>query len=208
MNKGIFIVFEGGEGSGKSTQAQRLSDWLISRNREMLLTHEPGGTKLGEALRELLLHSTLSLDPRAEMFLFFADRAQHVTEVILPALERGGIVISDRFSGSTLAYQLYGRSVAEEFQLRAMDEVARNGCSPDLVVFLDLSPEVGLQRKKGNLEPFTRIDAEALAFHERVRNGFRSLSEQSPHWVSLPAQGTEEEVALTIQHIVQERFGL
>ena len=170
---GLFIAFEGGEGSGKSTQARRLADALSARGYDVVLTFEPGATELGRQIRALLLDkSNTEMTPRTEAMLYAADRAQHVGEVIRPALERGAVVITDRYVDSSLAYQGAGREL-DPAEVRRLSQWATDGLSPDLTVLLDIDPEVGLRRATG---PGDRLEAEALVFHQRVREAFLTIA--------------------------------
>ena len=170
---GLFIAFEGGEGAGKSTQARRLADALSARGYEVVLTHEPGATPIGGRVRQLLLDpANTEMSPRTEAMLYAADRAQHVGEVIRPALERGAVVITDRYVDSSLAYQGGGRTL-ELAEIRRLSQWATDGLSPDLTVLLDIDPEVGLRRATG---PGDRLESETLAFHQRVRAAFLDLA--------------------------------
>jgi dTMP kinase len=170
---GLFVAFEGGEGAGKSTQAKRLADELRALGYEVVVTFEPGATRVGARLREILLDpASAQLSPRTEAMLYAADRAQHVVEVVRPALERGVIVITDRYLDSSLAYQAAGRAL-NEGDVRRLSRWATGGLLPDLTVLLDLDPVIGLQRVTG---PGDRLEAEALAFHQRVRDAFRELA--------------------------------
>jgi dTMP kinase len=177
---GIFITLEGGEGAGKSVQLQALSQRLQERGAPVIAAREPGGTALGERLRDLLLEANadLPIDPLAETVLFVAARAQLVSEVIAPALARGEIVVCDRFADSTLAYQGFGRGVdlAVAEQLNA---AATGGLQPDLTVLLDLPALEGLARtrEQGAIDRFSQED---LAFHERVRSGYQTLAARDP----------------------------
>jgi len=175
VTRGRFITFEGGEGSGKSTQAARLAARLGA-----VLTREPGGTAVGRQIRSIVLDGGLDtpLDPRAEALLMAADRAQHVAEVVAPTLARGVDVVSDRFSGSTLAYQGFGAGLPLE-RLLVLEGVATDGLRPDLTILLDLPAEHGLARKAPAER--TRFEAEFdLAFHGRVRAGFLALAGAEP----------------------------
>lgn len=165
-----FIVFDGVEGCGKSTQARLLGEALEAEGRRVVLTLEPGGTAIGEAVRHCLLNPAFEeMHELTEAFLFCADRAQHVLEVVEPALEAGSIVISDRYSSSTIVYQgLAGGLGAETVEM--LNNVATRGLQPDLLVVLDLDPIVGLRRKRGDLAD--RIERKSLDFHRRVRDGF------------------------------------
>jgi dTMP kinase len=193
---GRFIVLEGGEAAGKSTQAALLAERLGA-----LLTREPGATRVGEALRHLLLNLPLTPVPKAEALLMLADRAQHVAEVIEPALARGEDVVCDRYSGSTLAYQGYGRGL----DLAALGEIndwATGGRAPDVVVLLDLPVDVA-RRRKGS-SSLDRIEAEGSAFLERAQAGFRQLAAADPErWRVVDATGTVEEVAERVWKAVE-----
>jgi dTMP kinase len=188
----VFIVLEGGEGAGKSTLARALAHRLQSAGWAVVMTREPGGTAAGERVRALL-HEPLA--PWAETFAFLVARAQLVADVIRPALERGEVVICDRFAPSTFAYQGYGRGLPLR-QLRAANEMATGGLEPDLVIHLDLAPDVGLRRKHGEVEAI-RTGLESRAFHERVRAGYAALEgEAAPGtWLTLDASSSPEEVA-------------
>jgi dTMP kinase len=173
---GLFVAFEGGEGGGKSTQAARLQAYCEGRGRAVVRTREPGGTPVGAAIRALLLDpSTGVLDDRTEALLYAADRAEHVATVIAPALRRGGLVISDRYIDSSLAYQGAGRALAVD-EVEAVSAWATGGLLPDLTVLLDLDPERGLARFSGA----DRLEAEGLAFHQRVRRAFLELAARDP----------------------------
>jgi dTMP kinase len=175
--RGWFVAFEGGEGAGKSTQIERLAQWLTESGRVVVVTHEPGGTALGGILRRLLLdHDAGPLAPRSEALLFAADRAQHVAEVIRPALERGAVVLTDRYIDSSLAYQGAGRTLARD-EVADLSRWATSGLLPDLTVLLDVPPEVGLARIPGAAD---QMEAEPLAFHERVRAEFLDLAACDP----------------------------
>ncbi len=192
-----FIVFEGGEGSGKSTQAERLAAALSSEAREVVLTFEPGDTKLGAQVRELLLHVDVPVDARTELLLMLADRAEHVASVIRPALDRGAIVISDRYSPSTLAYQgvARGLGVAIVDQLNA---VATAGLEPDIVVVLDVSDEVAQQRVPSGRD---RLERAGDDFHATVRRAYRDLA-PARGWVVLDGSGSADDVEAIVRAAV------
>ncbi len=172
---GLFVVFEGGEGTGKSTQAAMLAEALRGKGHDVVLTFEPGATSVGRRLREVLLdRSSTGMSPRTEALLYAADRAQHVAEVIRPALARGAVVISDRYVDSSLAYQGAGRDL-DDHEVRRLSRWATGGLAADLTVVLDVDPAVGLQRATG---PGDRIESEVLEFHERVRSRFLDLARQ------------------------------
>lgn len=174
---GCLIAFEGPEGAGKSTQLQRLAAVLRGEGRRVEITAEPGGTALGRDLRQMLLHARDTVPvPLAELFLYLADRAQHVQQLIAPAIASGAVVLTDRFSASTIAYQGYGRGLDLE-QVRRADAWARGGLEPRLTLLLDCPVRVGLQRARGDND---RFHAEEEAFHERVRGGFHVLAAAAP----------------------------
>ena len=183
--KGVFICLEGGDGAGKSTQSKLLCEWLESLGHSVLLTREPGGTRAGQQMREILLDpATGELSPRAEALLYAADKAQHVDHVIMPALERGEVVVTDRYVDSTLAYQGAGRAIPEE-ELAAIARWATCDLRPHLTVLLDQEPDHGLDRFTGR----DRIEGEPVEFHQRVRQHFVSLAQVDPdHYLVLDAR--------------------
>ena len=177
-----FITIEGVEGAGKTTQAARLADTLRRDGHEVVLTREPGGTELGRSLRSLLLdESSLAPTPQTELLLYLADRAEHVERLIRPALERGAIVIADRFSDSMIAYQGHGRGVPIE-TVRGLDDFARGGVEPALTFVLDLPPEDGLERIRATRSS-DRLENEDIEFHRRVRAGFQAIAKEHPERV-------------------------
>ena len=176
--QGLFITLEGGEGSGKSTQAQALKALLEDQGFSVTVTREPAGCPLGQRVRELLSDPSLKLNPRSELFLFVAARAQHVAEVIRPALDHNDVVICDRFGDSSVAYQGYGRGLSVE-NVREVNRMATRGLVPDLTVFLNVPVEMGLGRKAGEKAP-DRIGREGAAFHERVRQGYLAMAAREP----------------------------
>lgn len=197
--RGVFITLEGPEGAGKTTQAERLRDALAATGAEVVLTREPGGTGLGERVREVLLAVAAGVphDPRADALLFNAARAQLVAEVIRPALDRGAVVISTRFADSTVAYQGYGAGLPID-ELRAIEWIATGGLRPDRTILLDLPAATGLGRKgAGELTRFeTAFD---VAFHERVRAGFLALAAAEPErFVVVDSARPEDAVAADI----------
>lgn len=174
----MFITFEGIEGSGKSTALQGLAAWLHEGDHGVVITREPGGSRLGRTLRSILLDlGNTDITREAELFLYLADRAQHVAQVIRPALDEGMVVLSDRYADSTVVYQGYGRGL-DPLMLRQLNDVAVAGLWPDLTILFDLEPEVGLNRalarnmRDGNHAAEGRFEAESLAFHSRVREGY------------------------------------
>jgi dTMP kinase len=187
---GKFIVFEGGEGSGKSTASAAVAARLGEAGTAVTHTREPGGTAVGELVRGLL-HERLT--PRAELFAFLVARAQLVHEVIRPALERGETVLCDRFTPSTFAYQVHARGLSAD-AARQANVFATGGLEPDLVVYLDVAPEIGLRRKLGEAEAI-RTGLEGLAFHQKVREGYLIQAAADPsHWVTIDATHSERDV--------------
>lgn len=205
--RGALLTVEGVEGAGKTTQAARLVDALRSSGREAVLTREPGGTELGRDIRRMLL----ALDgetpaPESELLLYLADRAQHVRRLVAPAIERGAIVVADRFSDSTIAYQVHGRGLPLD-TVRTIDDFARGGVAPLLTFVLDLDPEVGLSRARAT-GPADRLESEAIAFHRRVRDGFRRIAAASPdRVVVLDALRPAEDLSREIAAVSQARLG-
>lgn len=188
MNKGLFITIEGMEGVGKSTHADFLAGLLRARGRETVLTREPGGTPLGDRVRELLLQRDAGIDmhERTELLLMFCARLQHLQQVIRPALQRGAVVISDRFTDSTYAYQGGGRGIPFE-DIRRLEDWVQNGLKPDLTVLLDAPVEVGLERA-GQREPDglrDRFESESRAFFDRVHRTYLDIAEREPERVSV-----------------------
>jgi dTMP kinase len=176
----LFVTFEGIEGSGKSSHARTLAETLRSAGRVVLETREPGGTPAGAAIRALLLGAEVTpLTGQTELFLVCADRAQHVSQVIRPALTEGRIVVCDRFSDSTLAYQGYGRGL-DLAMVRALDAEARGGLAPAVTFLLDCPVDVGLGRAKARAGAGDRFEREAVAFHQRIRDGFLALAADAP----------------------------
>ncbi len=199
--RGKFIVFEGGDGSGKTTIVERLKKEFP----DFIFTQDPGGTTFGEHVRALLMsEDTKNIDVRAELLLFLASRAQLISEVIRPALESGKNVISNRFALSSIAYQLYGRERPELLQLyKSVSDVLLDGVLPDATILLDVSPEVGIARVHSRPEEPTRFDLEAIAFHERVRDGYKKHIAEFGTPFIIDANKPLEEVWQKIQEAVQ-----
>jgi len=191
---GLFITFEGGEGCGKSTHSRLLSEKLEQQNVPVLLTHEPGGTALGDELRKAVKKKgTSSISPLAELFLFAASRAQLVTEIIRPALEEGKVVLCDRFTHSTMVYQGYGRGL-DFTTIEMVNNMATRYLNPDLIILLDISPEQGLARKRSPIED--RFELEDLSFHRRVREGYLKMAAAEPdRWLVIDASLPKAKVA-------------
>jgi dTMP kinase len=198
----MFITFEGPEGAGKSTQARRLVAFLQRCGLHAVNTREPGGTPLGERLRELLLVDGLELGAEAEAYLMTAARAEHVRQVIRPALERGDIVICDRFVDSTLAYQGAGRGLPVE-ELRQLQSLAVGDCRPDLTILLDIDVRIGLERRARE-GAANRLDRETVCFHERVADWYRSEAVSHPdRWVIVRADRDEDTVERDVIRLVR-----
>jgi dTMP kinase len=193
---GLFITFEGGEGCGKSTQSRLLLKKLEQQNIPAVLTHEPGGTALGNELRRTLKRKRdSSISPQAELFLLAASRAQLVAELIRPALEEGKVVLCDRFTHSTMVYQGYGRGL-DFTAIKMVNNMATRHLNPDLIIFLDIAPEQGLARKQSLKD---RFELEDLSFHRRVREGYLKMAEAEPdRWLVIDASLPKGKVAEAI----------
>lgn len=203
--RGRFITFEGVEGCGKSTQMARLRAWMEEGGLPVLATREPGGTKVGEGIRELLLAPRdEGLDAGAELLLYEAARAQHVSEVIRPALEAGVHVLCDRFFDSTTAYQAFGRGLDEEMVLE-LNRMASGGLVPDLTLLFSVAIEEGLDRARGE-SAGDRLEGESLAFHRKVQTGFEALAKREPGRFRALDDGAIEQVHEEVVSIVKERF--
>ena len=179
MSRGVFITLEGGDGSGKTTQAELLREWLSGEGRTVVRTREPGGTEVGVEIREIVLHHRGDISPRAEALLYAADRAHHVATVVRPALERGEIVIQDRYIDSSVAYQGVGRVLDPE-AVRGLSEWATEGLAPDLTILLDLDADAARGRLDEARTRYDRLEAEASEFHDRVRAAYLALAEAEP----------------------------
>jgi dTMP kinase len=201
-NRGVFIAFEGGEGAGKTTQARLAAIWLRDHGYDVVTTHEPGATKIGMRLRAMLLdRDTTGLSDRAETLLYAADRADHVANVIKPAVDRGVIVVSDRYVDSSLAYQGFGRQLPVE-DIARVNAWATGGLVPDLTVLLEIPPQAGLRRLSA---PADRMESESQEFHERVREGFHALAEAAPdRYLILDASRPQGELSREIQYRIRE----
>ena len=201
--RGVFITFEGGDGSGKSTQIQSVREWFESRGREVIVTREPGGTELGTEIRRLVQNGPEDVDARTEALLYAADRAYHVATVIGPALERGAVVLGDRYIDSSLAYQGAARSLGVD-EIASLSAWATQGLYPSLTFLLDLPPEVGARRRTDAPD---RMERESMDFHERVRHQYLRLADAEPERiVVIDAVGTVDEVFSEIRGVLVERF--
>ncbi|MFM9086819.1 MAG: dTMP kinase [Cyanobium sp.] len=210
-NRGAFVVLEGIDGCGKTTQIQALGEWLpasglLPAHAHLVVTREPGGTAFGQALRDLLLHPPAQQVPRerAELLLYAADRAQHVAERILPALDAGHWVLSDRYSGSTEAYQGHARGLPLE-SIGQLEQFATAGLQPDLTLWLDVPLEEALRRRRPR--GLDRIESEGQEFLQRVREGFALLAQRSG-WCRVEASGDPGEVTERCRQVLLERFPL
>lgn len=203
---GLFLTFEGGEGSGKSTQAKRLQAWLEAKGYSVVLTREPGGTPLGVRIRQLLLESSEPLGDRAELLLYEADRAHHVESKILPALKAGKIVLCDRYTDSSLVYQGMCRGLGVA-QTDALNRFATGGLAPDLVFVLDIPAPLGLERVRARQKALDRMEREELSFHKKVRSGFLKLARKAAsRYVVLDAREKEPELEQKIQEALTRKL--
>ena len=205
--KGKFIVFEGIDGSGKTTQINQLSKWLIGtdlipENNKLVITREPGGTKLGKSIRSLLLDTSREKSPGSitELLLYAADRSQHVNEIIRPTLDQGDWVISDRFCGSTLAYQGYGRKLDINL-IKDLEAIATQGIAPDITFLLDIPIEESIRRRINRKDD--RIEKEGREFLSNVSLGFQALSEDS-NWKKISAINSEEKIISEIKSEIKK----
>ncbi|MFN2137424.1 MAG: dTMP kinase [Candidatus Promineifilaceae bacterium] len=203
----MFITFEGPEGSGKSTQLPLLADYLRQQGYKVVTTREPGGTEIGDQIRAVLHDvGNTSMYPASEFLLYSASRAQLVRELIAPALEENKVVLCDRYADSSIAYQGYGRGL----DLDALNEItcfATGGLAPDLTILLDLDVEAGLSRRIAGDEEMNRLDLETIAFHNRVRDGYRRLAEAQPsRWVTVDAGRDPAAIQQDLRAIVMRRL--
>jgi len=206
-NNGIFISFEGIEGSGKTIQARLLDEFLRKKGYTVVLTEEPGGTQIGLKIRELLLSvEHQEMTSVAELMLYNASRAQLIKEVILPTIKKGAIVITDRFNDSTVAYQGYGRGIDLNL-IDSIDRIVTAGLKPDITILLDLNVEVGLKRNRG-IHKADRLELEDKAFHKKVRNGYLEIAGKEPERIKLiDASKSIEEIHGEIVSIVMNFIG-
>ncbi|NWF76702.1 MAG: dTMP kinase [Nitrospirae bacterium] len=205
--KGKLISFEGIEGTGKTTQARLLYQFLISKGYDVVLTEEPGSTKIGSKIRGILLSPDhQGMTSTTELLLYYADRAQHLNELIMPSIERGAIVITDRFTDSTYAYQGYGRGINLNL-IDSIDLIATERLRPDITILLDLDVETGLNRNRG-INKTDRLELEDLEFHKRVRKGYLELAQKETQRIKVvDASLSIIEVQNIIVNIITEFFG-
>jgi len=208
--KGIFISFEGIEGTGKTIQSRLLRENLVKEGHEVILTEEPGGTRIGLKIRDVLLSvENKGMTPVTELLLYNASRAQHINEVILPALRMGVIVITDRFTDSTVAYQGYGRGIALEI-INSLEIMVTEGLKPNITFLLDLEVEAGLKRNRG-INKTDRLELEDVEFHKRVRDGYLQIAAKEPERIKLiDSSGSIEEIQRKIidrvRHLIESRM--
>ena len=199
---GLFVTFEGGDGSGKSTQAALLEQWLTAEGHAVLRTREPGGSEVGDQIREIVLHYRGHVAPRAEALLYAADRAHHISTVVRPALARGEVVLQDRYLDSSIAYQGSGR-VLDPDEIRRLSLWAAEGLLPDLTVLLDLDVATGRDRLDDARTRYDRLEAEAADFHSRVRDAYLGLADAEPdRFLVLDATLPVDELAARIRERV------
>lgn len=199
---GLWITLEGGDGSGKTTQSNLLAGWLVETGRTVVRTREPGGSEVGQLIRDIVLHHRGDIAPRAEALLYAADRAHHVATVVRPALARGEVVLQDRYLDSSVAYQGAGR-VLDGAEIRDLSLWAAEGALPDLTVLLDLDPESARVRLDSADKPFDRLEAEKTEFHARVRDAYLGLAAAEPdRFLVLDAAGSPESIAARIRERV------
>ncbi|MCW4458570.1 dTMP kinase [Microbacterium sp. MPKO10] len=200
---GLFITLEGGDGVGKSTQAELLERWLTARERTVLRTREPGGTDVGEQIREIVLHHRGDIAPRAEALLYAADRAHHIATKVRPALEAGSVVVQDRYIDSSVAYQGAGRVLSGD-TIRDLSLWAVDGLLPDLTVLLDLDEASARQRLDAAEKRFDRLEAEKQEFHARVRAAYLELAASDARFLVVDAARAPEEIAAEIRGRVEQ----
>ncbi|KQP70469.1 thymidylate kinase [Microbacterium sp. Leaf288] len=201
--EGLFVTFEGGDGVGKTTQAALLDAWLTSVGRTVVRTREPGGTEVGVLIRDIVLHHRGEVAPRAEALLYAADRAHHIETLVRPALERGEVVIQDRYLDSSVAYQGAGRVLGRD-EVRELSLWATGGLLPDVTVLLDLDPASARERLDADDKPFDRLESEKEHFHARVREEFLSLAAAEPdRFLVLDAALPPDELAAAVRARVE-----
>lgn len=202
-HRGLWVTLEGGDGSGKTTQAAALEAWLRANGREVVRTREPGGSDVGVLIRDIVLHHRGDIAPRAEALLYAADRAHHVAAVVRPALDRGAVVVQDRYLDSSVAYQGAGR-VLDAGEVRDLSLWATDGALPDLTVLLDLDPAAARARLDADDKPFDRLEAEKADFHERVRAAFLEFAAaESERFLVLDASRPAADLAAEIRSRVE-----
>ena len=208
MKKGLFIVFEGGEGTGKTTAIDEIYNWIIENNFKCIKTREPGGIKISEQIRQVILNKeNKTMDARTEALLYAAARRQHLVEKVIPALEEGSIVLCDRFIDSSLAYQGYARNLGIE-EVMSINRFAIGEYMPDLSILFDLDPKIGLERINSNEHrEINRLDLEKIDFHERVRSGYNIVYENNKdRIIKIDAEQSKENVIKQIKNILKSKI--
>ena len=208
MQKGLFITFEGADGSGKTTQLNNVKSFLEQKGFDVVITREPGALDIGQKIRNILLHHDGIVADRCEMFLFLADRAQHVETFIKPAIDEGKIILCDRHTDSTIAYQGYGRG-QEINLLKDLNKIAINGLNPDLTLLFDVSTEVAQERVGSEKD---RMESAGIEFHKKVRNGYLELQKQEPERIKIVNANNSieevfEETKAIVSKLIQEKQG-
>lgn len=198
-HNGVLITFEGGEGGGKTTLIGKLKEALEKQGKKVLVTREPGGTSIGEAIRDILLQSKDPLSPKAELLLFLAARAEHIASVISPALKQGMVVLCDRFNDSSIAYQGYARGLGFDY-VESLVQVVSGEITPYKTFFLDIDPQVGL--KRATELHADRLENESLSFHQKVREGFHLLAKKYPNRIAII------DASLSVEAVFQQVFAL
>lgn len=204
MKKSFFITLEGPEGAGKSTQAGLITEYMASKGMDVVRTREPGGVSISEQLREMLLKPGNKIAPRTELLLYAAGRAQHTSELIMPALKSGKSVICERYTHASMAYQGYGRQL-DMALIDNLNEVATMGLSPDLTIIFNIPADEGLKRVSSSERTFDRLESENLEFHQRVRDGYLELSKNDPKVEVVDARLPQEALSKRIIEILRER---
>lgn len=205
MGKGLFITFEGADGCGKSTQLNLLAEYLTKKGLEVVVTREPGAKGLGEKIREILLNYDGPVSDRCESFLFLADRAQHIDMIVNPAVEAGKIVLCDRHTDSTVAYQGYGRQLPID-RIKMLNEIAVNGRHPDLTFVFDIDVETSMKRVGDDKD---RMESAGKEFHNRVRYGYLEIAKQEPERVKvLDATKNIDEISKLVINLFEQNFGI
>lgn len=209
MQKGLFITFEGADGSGKTTQLNNIKSFLEQKGFDVVVTREPGALEIGQKIRNILLHHDGVVADRCEMFLFLADRAQHVETFIKPSIEEGKIVLCDRHTDSTIAYQGYGRGQDIKL-LKELNVIAVNSVKPDLTLLFDVSTEVAQERVGSEKD---RMESAGIEFHKKVRNGYLELQKQEPNRIKLVNANNSiekvfEDTKCIIEKLLQEKQGV
>jgi len=209
LKRGLFIVFEGPEGAGKSTQANLLYEYLKSEGYDVVLTREPGGTKLAEAVRKIILSPKMKIFPMTELLLYEAARAQHIEEVIKPSLQKNKIVICDRFADASVVYQGYARGIGTKF-VEKLNKLIVRDYLPDITFVLDISPKKGLRRIKLNRKTsFDRLEQENIKFHTKIREGYLNLAKKRKNFYIINVENkTPQEVSSVIRSILNKKFNL